>query len=81
MKEAEVITEREPLVAPGACVQIDHSPPPPLPSFTSRVQSSRFHLSWNTAPGGYTVGFQRVGTLVSSGTLTPRRRVVLDAVL
>lgn len=40
-KERKVITEREPPVAPGACVQPDHPP----------VKSCQFHLSWNTAPG------------------------------
>lgn len=66
-REAEVITEREPLVAPGACVQIRPSsatPPPRLP-----VQSTRFHLSWNTAPGGY----RWISARRYPGTLRPTR--------
>lgn len=55
-REAEVITEREPLVAPGACVQIDH----PLPRAILPVSPFLEH-----GPRGITVGFQRVGTLVS----------------
>lgn len=51
-REAEVITEREPLVAPGACVQIDH----PLPRAILPVSPFLEH-----GPRGITVGFQRVG--------------------
>lgn len=55
-REAEVITEREPLVAPGACVQIDH----PLPRAILPVSPFLEH-----GPRGITVGFQRGGTLAS----------------
>jgi len=55
-REAEVITEREPLVAPGACVQIDH----PLPRTILPVSPFLEH-----GPRGIIIGFQRVGALVS----------------
>lgn len=53
-----MITEREPLVAPGACVQPDRPHPPPScnpPGFTFP----------GTRPPGDTVGFQRFGAPVS----------------
>ena len=66
---AEVITEREPLVAPGACVQIDH----PLPRTILPVSPFLEH-----GPRGITVGFQRirVGTLVSRKVNVVLRRAM-----
>lgn len=55
-----MITEREPLVAPGACVQIDH----PLPRTILPVSPFLEH-----GPRGITVGFQCVRT-----PGTPHRR-------
>lgn len=57
-----MITEREPLVAPGACVQIDHPLPPPtiLP-----VSPFLEH-----GPRGIPLNFSASGTPVWPGTLT-----------
>lgn len=52
---AEVITEREPLVAPGACVQIR---PSPLPLVPLLYNPPDFTFP-GTRPPGDTVGFQR----------------------